>query len=241
MRILVTNDDGIYSEGLALVVQWATKLGEVWVSAPTSQQSGKSHAITIHEHFTVEKVSLGLGEKAAYVVGSTPVDCVRFATLGLHQHYDLIISGVNKGYNLGEDILYSGTVGAIFEAKLRNMRGVALSTEYTTFQYAKESLDKIYNFFVENRLFDFNLIYNVNIPLNPVDVLLTHQGGPYFTDDFIDFGDGTWEQKGHCVHDNKHDLTIDTDATIDGHITVTPLTTDRSNVAVWQKIVSQKG
>ena len=157
MRILVTNDDGIQSEGLAIVVKWATKLGEVWVSAPQCQQSGKSHAISIHQGFPIQKVSLGLGEHVAYAVGSTPVDCVRFATLGLNAHFDLIISGVNKGFNLGEDVLYSGTVGAIFEAKLRNMRGIALSTEYTTFQYAQQWLDKIYQFFVERDLFGANL------------------------------------------------------------------------------------
>ena len=83
MRILVTNDDGIQSEGLAIVVKWATKLGEVWVSAPQCQQSGKSHAISIHQGFPIGKVSLGLGEHVAYAVGSTPVDCVRFANLGL--------------------------------------------------------------------------------------------------------------------------------------------------------------
>lgn len=241
MKILVTNDDGIFSEGLAIVVRWAAKLGEVWVSAPASQQSGKSHAITIHKHFAVQKVSLGMGEKAAYAVDSTPVDCVRFATLGLREHFDLIISGINKGYNLGEDVLYSGTVGAVFEAKLRGVRGIALSAEYSTFQYAEQSLDRIYDFFVKNRLFDFNLIYNVNVPPEPADVVLTRQGGPYFTDDFVDFGDGTWEQQGHCVHENKHDLNVDTDATIDGHITVTPLTTDRSDVSVWKTIPWQKG
>lgn len=239
MRILVTNDDGIFSEGLAIVVKWATKLGEVWVSAPQTQQSGKSHALTIHQPFSIEKVSLGLGEKVAYAVGSTPVDCVRFATLGLNTDFDLIISGINKGYNLGEDILYSGTVGAIFEAKLRNTRGIALSTEYTTFQYAEQSLDKIYDYFVKHDLFAFNLIYNVNIPLTPSDILLTHQGGPYFSDRFFETDDGLWEQKGYCVHQNNHDLTIDTDATIDGHITISPLTTDRSSVNVWEKITNR--
>ncbi len=239
MRILVTNDDGIQSEGLAIVVKWATKLGEVWVSAPQCQQSGKSHAISIHQGFPIEKVSLGLGEHVAYAVGSTPVDCVRFATLGLNAHFDLIISGVNKGFNLGEDVLYSGTVGAIFEAKLRNMRGIALSTEYTTFQYAQQWLDKIYQFFVERDLFGANLIYNVNIPLQPSDILLTRQGGAYFSDRFQQTAEGVWEQNGYCVHENKHDLSLDTDATIDGHVTVTPLTTDRSDVAVWKKLTNQ--
>lgn len=90
MKILITNDDGIFSEGLAILTKWATKLGEVYVVAPSQQQSGKSHAITIHSPFEINKVTLGLGEKEAYAVGSTPVDCVRFATLGLGIQFDLI-------------------------------------------------------------------------------------------------------------------------------------------------------
>lgn len=238
MKILVTNDDGIFSEGLAIVVRWAASRGnEVLVAAPSAQQSGKSHALTIHQPFAVEKAELGLGEAAAYAVASTPVDCVRFATLGLNKTFDLIISGINKGFNMGEDILYSGTCGAIFEAKLRGARGIALSTEYTTFEYAAKSLDKIAEFFQKRRLFDFHPVYNVNIPLEPAEeILLTHQGGAYFTDDFFDLGDGMWEQRGYCVHENHHDKAIDTDATIDGYITVTPLTTDRSDVEAWRKI-----
>ncbi len=228
MKILVTNDDGIFSEGLAIVVEWAKSLGEVWVSAPKQQQSGKSHAITIHNSFEVQKVNLGLGEVAAYAVDSTPVDCVRFATLGLKQKFDLIVSGVNKGYNIGEDILYSGTVGAIFEAALRKTNGIALSTEYTTFQYAKENLDRIWRFFETQKLFRRNSVYNVNIPPQPKGIVMTRQGGPYFSDEWTEVGDGIWQQNGYCVHDNRHDLTLDTDATIDGYITITPLTTDRT-------------
>lgn len=238
MKILVTNDDGIFSEGLALVVQWATKHGEVWVSAPKTQQSGKSHAITIHRPFGVQKTSLGLGEIAAYAVDSTPVDCVRFATLGLGIDFDLIISGVNKGYNLGQDILYSGTVGAIFEAALRGTHGIALSTEYTTFQFARESLDAIWNFFVKNDLFAHNAIYNVNVPLNPKGIVVTKQGGAYFSDDWQQVDEENWQQNGFCVHENTHDLGLDTDATIDGHISVTPLTISRSDNAVWKKIAN---
>ena len=110
-EILITNDDGIHSEGLAILAKWATKLGEVWISAPADQQSGKSHAIQIHQPFKIEETTLGLGETKAFAVHSTPVDCVRFATLGLNQHYDLIFSGINKGYNMGEDILLHKRTG----------------------------------------------------------------------------------------------------------------------------------
>lgn len=229
MKILVTNDDGIESEGLAIVVRWANKLGEVTVSAPATQQSGKSHAITLHTPIEIKKVSLGLGESAAYAVASTPVDCVRFATIGLNRKYDLVISGINRGYNLGEDILYSGTVGAIFEAQLQKTRGLALSTEYTTFEHAEAALDRVWEYVVTHKLLDANLAYNINIPPKPKDIVITRQGGPYFSDKWIQ-EDGMWKQCGYCVHENAHNHELDTDATIDGYITVTPLTVDRSKV-----------
>ena len=118
MRILVANDDGIQSEGLLILARWAKKLGDVTVCAPAEQQSAKSHAINIHDPIQAYKVSYTDGIDA-YIVHSTPADCVRFGTLGLHKHYDLILSGVNKGFNMGEDILYSGTVANIYEAALR--------------------------------------------------------------------------------------------------------------------------
>lgn len=228
MRVLIVNDDGIESEGLHALVNWAVKLGEVTVVAPKTQQSGKSHAITIHQPFEVKKVALNLGEKAAYYVDSTPVDCVRFGTLGLNEKYDLILSGINRGYNVGEDVLYSGTVGAIFEAALRNTRGIAFSTTHTTFDYATAALDEIWAYFCKNKLFERNLIYNVNVPPEYKKIVETKQGGPYFSDEWVDLGDGTWQQNGYCVHDNRHDVALDTDATIDGYVTVTPLTVDRS-------------
>lgn len=240
MKILVTNDDGIDSEGLAVVVKWAVQHGETWVSAPMTQQSGKSHAITIHNTFNVEKHPLGLGEVAAYAVDSSPADCVRFATLGLNQSFDLIISGVNRGFNLGQDVLYSGTVAAIFECALRGTHGFAISTDYTTFRYAEEQLENVYNFFVTHKLFENNLIYNVNVPTEPKGIVVTQQGGAYFSDDWAQTDNGQWLQKGYCVHENTHDVTLDTDATIDGYVTITPLTINRSDTAVWQKLKNLK-
>ena len=104
MKILITNDDGIGAEGIKILASWAKKLGEVTVSAPKMQQSAKSHAINIHDSIAVRKVDF-LEGVTAYEVDSTPVDSVRYATLGLGVHYDLILSGVNRGFNMGVRIL----------------------------------------------------------------------------------------------------------------------------------------
>lgn len=241
MKILVTNDDGILSEGLALLTKQAAKLGETWVAAPTAQQSGKSHAINIHEPISVEERHLDLGERAAFAVGSTPVDCVRFATLGLKIKFDLILSGINRGYNLGEDILYSGTVGALFEGALQNTPSVAFSAEYTSFKPAEGCLERIFDFLLGNKLFEHNLAYNVNIPPQAGEIVITRQGGAYFSDEWQNVGGGLWKQEGFCVHKNTHDISLDTDATVDGFITVTPMTTDRSDRATWKKLRARFG
>lgn len=236
MRILITNDDGILSEGIVLLARWAKTLGEVTVCAPKTQQSGKSHAINIHVPFEVTEANFPVCGVKAYCVDSTPVDCVRFATLGLNQTFDLVLSGVNKGLNLGEDILYSGTVGVVFEAALRGIPAVAFSTEYDTFAYAEQQLPEVWQFVTQNNLFDACNYFNVNIPKNSRGMRITRQGGPYFTDRFEWTEQSKILQSGYCVHQNNHDWQIDTDATIDGFVTITPLSTLRYDVAAWDKL-----
>lgn len=237
MKILITNDDGINSEGLFRVAKWARKLGEITVCAPKVEQSGKSHSIDIHNPFEVKQVELLQGVRA-FSVDSSPADCVRFATLGLHETYDLVISGVNKGLNLGEDIMYSATNGAIFEACTRGLKAIALSTHTQGFADAEAWFDRVFDFVNGNNLFAYGNIFNVNIPKDAKSIRLTRQGGAYFTDDFIDLGNGTWRQEGHCIHQNNHDLTIDSDATVDGYVSITPLTISRTDYTAYTALKS---
>ena len=239
MKILVTNDDGLKAEGIKLLATWAKKLGEVTVSAPAVQQSAKSHAINIHDHIQVRKIDDYLDGVVAYEVGSTPVDSVRFATLGLNAHYDLVLSGVNRGFNMGEDILYSGTAGNVFEAALRDCKGIAFSTDPKTFDEAAKWLDRIWEYFVKNDLLKYNGIYNVNIPLDAKGIKWTKQGGAYFTDEFVEVGDGRYSQEGYSVYKYDTDLTVDTDAVMNGYVSVTPLTVRRDNVTVFEKLAKK--
>ena len=238
MKILVCNDDGINAEGIKILAKWAQKLGEVTVSAPRVQQSAKSHAIDIHEHITVLKVPFADGIEA-YEVDSTPVDSVRFATLGLNAHYDLVLSGVNRGFNMGEDILYSGTAANVFEAALRGCKGIAFSTDPTTFAEAEKWLDKVWNYFVKNDLLSYNGIYNVNIPLDAKGIKWTKQGGAYFTDEFIQVGDDKYSQEGYSIYKHGTDYTLDTDAVMNGYVSVSPLSIRRDNLAVFEKLAKK--
>ena len=235
MKILVTNDDGIEAEGIKILARWAKKLGDVTVCAPKMQQSAKSHAINFHDHIEVLKVDYVDG-LTAYVVNSTPVDSVRFATLGLKTHYDLVLSGINKGFNIGEDILYSGTVANIFEASLRGYKAIAFSTDPTDFCEATKRLDEVYDYFTKHDLLAFNDIYNINIPLNSKGIKWTKQGGAYFTDEFVKIDDTHYHQEGHSIYKLNTDLTLDTDAVMNGYIAVTPMCTRRDNVAVFDKL-----
>ena len=99
MRILITNDDGIESEGIRALVDWARNYGEVYVFAPNVEQSGKSHAIDFINPMEITKESFPCAMDA-YRVDSTPADCVRFAILGLHEKPDLVISGINLLFHI---------------------------------------------------------------------------------------------------------------------------------------------
>ncbi len=123
MRILVTNDDGYLAQGLSTLSAAAAKLGEVHVVAPDREQSATSHSLTLHRPLRVRK-----GETGALVVDGTPTDCVVLA-LGelLPERPDFVLSGVNHGANLGDDVLYSGTVSAAMEATLLGIPAIAIS------------------------------------------------------------------------------------------------------------------
>lgn len=123
MRILVSNDDGYFAGGIAPLVEALQALGEVWVVAPEQEQSAKSHSLTMWEPLRVRQHGAG-----RYSVGGTPADCVYLALHELlPERPDLVVSGINRGSNLGNDVLYSGTVAAAMEACLHGVPALAVS------------------------------------------------------------------------------------------------------------------
>ncbi len=127
MNILVTNDDGLFAPGLRALVEALLPLGTVWVVAPEREQSAAGHAITLHKPLRMDPVQLnGLGVEA-YSSNGTPADCVILGCLTAATRPDLVVSGINKGANLGEEVLYSGTVSAAMEAALQGLRAMAVS------------------------------------------------------------------------------------------------------------------
>ena len=236
MRILITNDDGIQSPCLLPLAKWAQKFGEVTIVAPKVEQSAKSHGIEIRQAFEAKKVDFG-PDITAYSVDSTPADCVRFAVLGLNLEFDLVISGVNRGLNVGADIMYSGTVSAVMEAANLGLKAIALSTTPDNYSKATEELDKVFAFVAEHKLLDLSDIWNINIPASPKAIRITRQGGPYYSDNFQPQENDMFLPLGVDVFAPADNYDRDTDTVLrGGMISMMPLTTDRTNLAVYAQL-----
>ena len=236
MRILVTNDDSITSEVLLPLAKWAKQFGEVTVVVPKYEQSGKSHCIEIHKAFEVKEVPFDDPDIKAYTVDSSPADCVRYAIEGMHLQFDFVISGINRGLNLGIDMLYSGTVGAVFEASCFGIPAVALSTEPGGFDEAMAALNEIKDFFIRHDLMKKNSLYNVNIPCNHKEIRITRMGGRYYADDFLPQGNDMYLPTGKSVWIDSKDYSIDTNAALTGYISILPLTLNRTNMDAFDEL-----
>ncbi len=175
MRILVTNDDGIYSPGIAALAKIATKFGEVRVVAPDVEQSSMGHAITATRPLLYKKSPIHFEGIEAFRVNGTPADCV---ALGSHlwQKTDIVLSGINLGLNLGNSMWHSGTLAGAKQAVLLGMRGIAFSTEVGNTEPDFAALEPSVEKALEMLLHDKELsLVNVNIPKNPQEIRWTRQ------------------------------------------------------------------
>lgn len=170
VRILVTNDDGVYSPGIAALAEVASEFGHVRVVAPDAERSSMGHAITASRPLAFRPVKIG--EVEAYRVNGTPADCV---ALGIHQweHADVVLSGLNLGLNLGNGIWHSGTVAAAKQATLLGLPGIALSgpaSQESDFGPVKPWIRRVLQTLLPIRSLSF---VNVNIPRQPRGMVWT--------------------------------------------------------------------
>lgn len=175
MRILVTNDDGIYSPGIAALAQIARNFGEVRVVAPDVEQSSMGHAITATRPLHYKKSPITFEGIEAYRVNGTPADCV---ALGSHlwQTTDVVISGINLGLNLGNAMWHSGTLAGAKQAVLLGMKGIAFSTDVGKSEPDFKSLENHVAKCLEMLLHDPDLsLINVNLPPKPTEIKWTRQ------------------------------------------------------------------
>jgi 5'-nucleotidase len=173
MRILVANDDGIYSPGILALAQVAAKYGDVVIVAPDVEQSSMSHAITHSRPLTYRRTPV-IKQFPAFRVNGTPADCVALGTT-LHE-VDVVLSGINLGPNLGNSMWHSGTLAAAKQAALLGLRGIAVSTPVTSDEPDFENLKPHVAKVLELLLPDPTLtLVNVNLPEHPRGMMWTRQ------------------------------------------------------------------
>lgn len=246
MNILISNDDGVLAQGLGILAEACGTLGKVTVVAPDREQSGTSHSLTLHRPLRATRRTDG-----AYQVDGTPTDCVLLALGALMPDKpDFVISGVNHGPNMGEDVLYSGTVAAAFEGLAAGIPSVAVS--YGSFDLEhldsyRSRLQELLADVVEVTDFPKETLLNVNLPAIAAakvkGVKVTHLGSRVFHEEIARMRDPWgrdifWIGGGHVTWSGGADS--DFQAVRDGYISVTPLHVDMTNYRLLDDVRSWK-
>ena len=168
-KILITNDDGIESDGIIRLARAALRLGEVWIVAPLHQRSAVSHCITLREPIEIKEHVFPVEGVKAFSCGGTPADCVRVGSLSVMPYKpDVVLSGINYGYNVASDIQYSATAGAAFEAAFQGFGAIALSEHADKCHEVTDAyLNTLLEEYIDKR-FAWNKIVNINFPGCPL-------------------------------------------------------------------------
>jgi 5'-nucleotidase len=231
--IVLTNDDGVASPGLVALRTALTPLGEVQIVAPDQNRSGAARSITMRSPLWVEEVELSDGS-LAYSTDGTPVDCVRMAALGLlDRSPDLIVSGINLGGNLGDDITYSGTVAAALEGIMLDIPAIAISAEDYRPGYDLSVPGKVAYRLVALALengFPAKTLLNVNCPDRTWETLggvrLTTLGKRIYGDK-AEYRESKGNRHGYHIYNDdlsyQQETGSDFEAIAEGWVSVTPL------------------
>lgn len=241
MRILVTNDDGIYSPGIAALAKVATRLGKVQVVAPDVEQSSMGHAVTHSRPLSLKKSPIHFENGIeAFRVNGTPADCVALGT-HLCAKTDLVLSGINLGANLGNSMWHSGTLAAAKEAVLLGIKGIAFSTPVgksePDFDALAPFVEEILAMLVEN---DFGL-YNVNLPPNPIGIKWTRQSVRFYDGHIVPGMDPMGRKHYWFTVTPLEPADEGTDrwAVEMGYVSITPLRLDLTNRELLGKVQGQ--
>lgn len=244
--ILVTNDDGIHSEGLESLAAALAAVGDVTVVAPDRERSAVSHALTLHRPLRINRLREGW-----YAVEGTPTDCVYLATRSLlkDRRPALVASGINKGSNLGDDIHYSGTVSAAFEGTVLGIPSIAVSVIGRGpwhFETAAAFVARLAQRVLDEKLPGDTLL-NVNVPNVPPSeiqgVAITKMGKRHYGDAVIENVDPRGRKYywiGGTELDAENIPGSDCNAVLEKKISLTPLHLDLTNVAAMERLAGWK-
>jgi 5'-nucleotidase len=232
-NVLLSNDDGVESRGIWALKEHLEQYFKVFVVAPDRERSATGHSISLHDPIRLKVIEEG----RVFAVNGTPVDAVHLALLGvIKEPIDMVVTGINRGLNLGTDVFYSGTVAGAYQATTRHIPGIAVSMDVsghllhyeTAATYARKLLEKI-----DEKGHDSDILLNVNVPNLPVDELqgveITRLGKRCYDDRLIEREDPKrnryyWIEGSH-THDILDEHT-DVLAVHEGRVSITPLRFD---------------
>jgi 5'-nucleotidase len=245
MRILLTNDDGIYAPGLAAMERALARLGEVRVVAPAVEQSGVGHSITFLSPLMAKEVFDGRRRRGWAVEGS-PADCVKLALAEFCPAPDIVVSGINGGLNLGINVLYSGTVAGATEGAVFGIPSIAVSLEYeehAQFDRAAEMAFRLIEQILAQEDSGLHSLYNINIPTVAIErpsqvrvVPMATVGWPAEFDRRVDpKGRRYYWAMGTPAVPKSGEMT-DLEAWQKGFVTLTPLRIDRTETGMLERM-----
>ena len=240
-RILLTNDDGVFAEGIEELAKVLRKKYHITIVAPDRERSAASHSLTLHHPLRIVKI-----RKDKFAIDGTPTDCVILAINSiLDEKPDLVISGINNGPNLGEDVLYSGTVAAAIEAMNLEYRAIAVSlASYKKGDFA-DCAAIISSLFSKDFLSILSpkTILNINIPPLPLEEIqgfkVTKLGHRVYSDFIVEKKDPRGKPYfwiGGQVPEWSEGGETDFDAIKAGYVSITPLNVDMTNYSYFPKI-----
>jgi 5'-nucleotidase len=242
LTILVSNDDGILAPGLALLADACREVGQVTVVAPDREQSGTSHSLTLHHPLRAARTRDG-----AFQVDGTPTDCVLLAIGALMpERPGFVFSGVNHGPNMGEDVLYSGTVSAAMEAVTLGVPGIAFSfagRDPELLQSYRDTLVRIIKRITSIENFPPETLLNINLPrLHASEIKglrITKLGSRFFSESITRMKD-PWGREVYWIGGGDVTWTTDPEsdhaAVKEGYISVTPLHMDLTNYDWFERV-----
>ena len=239
MIILLSNDDGIQSEGLTSLESALSNIGKIYTVAPDRAQSSMSHALTLHRPLRVQEIA-----PRRLAVDGTPVDCVKLSLTGLlPARPNLVVSGINKGPNLGDDIIYSGTVSAAIEGALLGIPAIAVSLvtfKDFDFRAAAEFTATLVEKIAERGIPPKTLL-NVNVPPTPKSDVkgwrATRMGKRHYSETIVERIDprgGKYYWIGGDDLGFAEEEGTDCKAVSDGYVSVTPLQVDLTDYKLLQ-------
>jgi 5'-nucleotidase len=242
MNVLVTNDDGVLAPGLALLADACREVATVTVVAPDREQSGTSHSLTLHRPLRPTRRPDG-----GWQVDGTPTDCVMLAVQALMpERPDFVFSGVNHGPNMGEDVLYSGTVAAAMEAVTLGVPGIGISfsgNQPETMATYRDLLVSLVRRITSQPDFPEHMLLNINLPKVPASevrgIQVTKLGSRYFSESLTRMKD-PWGREIFWIGGGTITWTgtenSDHLAVAEGYISVTPLHMDLTNYSLIETV-----